>query len=375
MSKLVLVGAGHAHMTIMDNIPAIRAKGHDVVVIGPGERHYYSGMGPGMLGGDYKPQDISFPVKRACEQAGATFLVDKCVSVRPDENIVVLESGAEVPYDVASFNTGSSIVDDVVLPGSEDIYTVKPIENLLRGRERVLSLARKDHVRIAVIGGGPAGVEVAGNAWACGQEAGGNVSVTLFHGRNFMSKAPEGVRRRCRETLLRQGVELVGNAYVTSVETRRITLETGERHSADVIFIAMGVRPRPLFAPSGIPAGPDGGLLVNKYLQSPAYPNIFGGGDCIWFEPRPLDKVGVYAVRENPVLHHNVVAQLEGAPLQEFDPGGDYLLIYNTGGRTGVLHKYGIIFGGKPAFWIKDHIDSAFMKAFKPEYERTGRYA
>lgn len=375
MSRLVLVGAGHAHMTVMEHISTFREKGHEVVVIGPGERHYYSGMGPGMLGGDYKPQDISFPVKRVCEQAGATFLVDKCVSVRPDDQVVVLESGTEVPYDVASFNTGSSIVDDVVEPGSTDIFTVKPIEHLLKGRERIMELARKDHVRIAVVGGGPAGVEIAGNAWACGQEAGGNVSVTLFHGRTFMSKAPDGVRQLCRKALLKHNIELVGDGYVSSVKTGKVTLENGKTHAADIVFIAMGVRPRPLFEPSGIPAGPDGGLLVNKYLQSPKYPNIFGGGDCIWFEPNPLDKVGVYAVRENPVLNHNLLAQLEGTPLMEFDPGGDYLLIYNTGGKTGVLHKFGIKFGGKPAFWIKDYIDSAFMKHFKPDYERTGRYA
>lgn len=374
MARLVLVGAGHAHMTIMDNIAAIRAKGHEVIVIGPGERHYYSGMGPGMLGGDYKPQDISFPVKRACELAGATFVVDKCTGVKPEQQIIVLASGQEIPYDVASFNTGSSIVNDAVEAGSKDVFTVKPIENLLMGRERVLALARKDHVRIGVVGGGPAGVEVAGNAWACGQEAGGNVSVTLFHGRTFMSKAPDKVRQLCRKALIKHGVQLVGGGYVKSVKTGRIILENDQQYTEDVIFIAMGVRPRPLFAPSGIPAGPDGGLLVNKYLQSPKYPTIFGGGDCIWFEPQPLDKVGVYAVRENPVLYHNVMAQIEGTPLMEFNPGGEYLLIYNTGGRTGVLHKFGLQFGGKPAFWIKDYIDSAFMKTFKPEYERTGRY-
>jgi NADH dehydrogenase FAD-containing subunit len=375
MSRLLLVGAGHAHMTLMENIPAIRAKGHEVVVIGPGERHYYSGMGPGMLGGDYKPQDISFPVKRTCEQAGATFLVDKCVGIKPEEKLVVLESGQEISYDVASFNTGSSIVDDVVEEGSTNVYRVKPIENLLLGRERLMEMARKDHVRVAVIGGGPAGVEVAGNAWACGQEAGGNVSVALFHGKTFMSRAPDSVRELCRKALIKHGIELVGGGYVRSVSTGKVMLDNGQQHSADIIFIAMGVRPRPLFEPSGIPAGPDGGMLVNKYLQSPKYPDIFGGGDCIWFEPQPLDKVGVYAVRENPVLYHNVVARLEGAPLMEFSPGGDYLLIYNTGGRTGVLHKFGIRFGGSLAFRIKDYIDSAFMKKFKPEYERTGRYA
>ena len=48
---LVLVGGGHAHMMTLANINAFVAKGHRVTVIGPSEHHYYSGMGPGMLGG------------------------------------------------------------------------------------------------------------------------------------------------------------------------------------------------------------------------------------------------------------------------------------------------------------------------------------
>jgi NADH dehydrogenase FAD-containing subunit len=104
---------------------------------------------------------------------------------------------------------------------------------------------------------------------------------------------------------------------------------------------------------------------VNAYLQCIAYPDIFGGGDCIYFEPRPLDKVGVYAVRENPVLYANLMAALEGKPLQPFDPGGDYLLIFNLGGGKGVLKKKWLVLGGKPAFFIKDAIDRKFMKRFQ----------
>ena len=47
---LVLVGGGHAHMVTLANLHQFIDKGHQVTVIGPSENHYYSGMGPGMLG-------------------------------------------------------------------------------------------------------------------------------------------------------------------------------------------------------------------------------------------------------------------------------------------------------------------------------------
>ena len=129
--------------------------------------------------------------------------------------------------------------------------------------------------------------------------------------------------------------------------------------------MALGIQPSPLFADSGLPAGPDGGLLVNEYLHCPKHPEIFGGGDCIHFAPQPLDKVGVYAVRQNPVLCHNLLASLEGGRLRRFSPGGDYLLIYNLGDGTGILRKRGLIFSGRPAFWLKDYIDRRFMRRFQ----------
>ncbi|MHB1378179.1 MAG: hypothetical protein ACYCX0_00985 [Desulfurivibrionaceae bacterium] len=89
------------------------------------------------------------------------------------------------------------------------------------------------------------------------------------------------------------------------------------------------------------------------------------GGDCIHFAPQPLDKVGVYAVRQNPVLCHNLLASLEGDRLRRFSPGGDYLLIYNLGDGTGILRKRGLIFSGRPAFWLKDYIDRRFMRRFQ----------
>jgi len=100
-------------------------------------------------------------------------------------------------------------------------------------------------------------------------------------------------------------------------------------------------------------------------LQCTAYPEIFGGGDCIYFKDRPLDKVGVYAVRQNPVLYQNLMASLEGTVLQPFDPGGDYLLIFNMGDGTGILRKKRLVFGGRPAFLIKDYIDRKFIRKFQ----------
>ena len=59
------------------------------------------------------------------------------------------------------------------------------------------------------------------------------------------------------------------------------------------------------------------------------------------------------------------MASQDGTELKSFDPGGDYLLIFNLGDGTGIFHKRWILFGGRLAFLIKDYIDRKFMKTFQ----------
>ncbi|MCB2226452.1 MAG: FAD-dependent oxidoreductase [Desulfarculaceae bacterium] len=367
--RLVLAGAGHAHMMVLQSLAEIVGQGVKVTVIGPGARHYYSGLGPGMLGGTYQPEDISFPVQAMVERAGGVFLQDKVIGIDPLAKKVLTQNNGAVPYDVLSCNTGSSIPDETVEREAR-VYRVKPIENLLEARWRIEELARDRMVDIGVVGGGPASLEIGGNAWAVARRNGGKgAAVRIYAGSKFLKRAPSGVASRAREVFAQRGIEIIEGSYAKHVGSARVELDDGRAFEHDMVFLVTGVKPRPLFGPSGLPVGPDGGLMVNRYLQCSDYPDIFGGGDCIYFEPRPLDKVGVFAVRQNPVLLHNLKARLTGGELQDFEPQGAYLLIYNLGGGMGILHKWGFIVQGKLAFAFKDYLDRSFMNKFKPEWD------
>jgi len=362
---LVLVGGGHAHMVTLASIHALVEKGHRVTVIGPSEHHYYSGMGPGMLGGTYAPSEIRFATRHVVEKQGGAFVLGKAVRVLPDEKEIELESGETVRYDLASFNVGSYVPLLNLPESAENIYPVKPIEKLMEARARILERVSRRPITIGILGGGPSSAEIAGNVWqlTSGREK-HRTRIRIFAGKGLMTRFPRAVRRRIERTLERRGIE-IHPGYAQTIEPDGVALDSGERHDLDFMFLALGVRPNALFERSGIPTGPDGGLQVNAHLQSTAHPDLFGGGDCIHFQDRPLDKVGVYAVRQNPVLYHNLVSALEGKPLETFEPGGDYLLIFNIGGGRGVLRKGRLTFDGRLAFLVKNHIDKRFMKRFQ----------
>lgn len=363
---LVFVGGGHAHITCLKNIRSFVTKGHRVTVINPSPYHYYSGMGPGMLAGTYRPQEIRFHIRKMVQTAGGEFQEARVTGLDPKRRLLFLDSGAEVPYEVVSFNTGSAVpLDQIETKDAGNVFTVKPIVNLLEARQVILNHIKARRPRILIVGGGPAGLEITGNAWRFVRENKGVGRFTLLAGRELLPKFPQKVRRLARRSLNDRGIEIVEGARLRKLEPNLAHLDDGHEYPFDVALLALGVRPSGPFRESGLPTGSDGGLLVNANLQSPAHPEIFGGGDCISFQGSLLDKVGVYAVRQNPILYHNLMVALDGGELSTFVPQDVYLLIFNLGDRRGILWRRKLIFDGRLAFLIKDHIDRKFMRTFQ----------
>jgi NADH dehydrogenase FAD-containing subunit len=373
---LVFVGGGHAHLASLKGLSSFTKHGHKIVLISPSPYHYYSGMGPGMLSGIYRPWEIRFHIKKLAEYQGATFIKDKVVTIDPTQHLLCLSSGQRVNYDIVSFNTGSEVpVESLTTTQRENVVTVKPVVNLLKARHMILEAIKANNVlNFVVVGGGPAGVEISANLWRLLNENRGKGEITLIGGKRLLGDAPDKVRRLALESLTHKGLQVIEGTYVKSIENGMVTLSDGKGFSFDVTFVAVGIKPSSLFRDSGLPTGVDGGLLVNTYLQSVAYPNIFGGGDCISLEGHPLAKVGVYAVRQNPILCHNLLASLEGGKMMPFEPQKHFLLIFNMGDGQGILWKKDWAWESRLAFLLKDYIDRKFMRKFQVSGELGERF-
>ena len=362
---LVIVGAGHAHLTVLKNLNEFKNSGHDVTVVSASPLHYYSGMGPGMLSGIYRPEEIRFNVKKLSEDRGAAFIEDKVVRIKPDERKIDLQSGNQISYDAISLNTGSFVPVAESKLTDETVYTVKPIENLLKANRKVIEILKTQELKATVVGGGPTGVEVAGNLDRLVSNKSGRCRITLVAGMRLLAQFKGSVRQRALNSLRGRNVQVMEGVRLAAIKDGAVELSDGAVLESDIIFMAIGVKPSPLFEDSGLPTGRDGGMLVNQYLQSVSHPEIFGGGDCISFEPQPLAKVGVYAVRQNPILLHNLLSTLNGHELREFVPQKSVLLALNMGDGTAIVHWHSMVWGGRLGFALKDYIDRKFMRVFQ----------
>lgn len=373
---LVFVGGGHAHLTSLKDLSSFRKRGHQVTLISSSPYHYYSGMGPGLLSGTYHPWEVRFHIKKLAEDQGATFIRDKVIKIDPNQHLLSLSAGVKVNYDIVSFNTGSEVpVESLTTTPQDNIVTVKPIVNLFKARPIILDAIRRNKaLNLVVVGGGPAGVEVSGNLWRLLHENRGKGEITVIGGRRLMGDAPDRVRYLVLKSLMRRGLQVVEGTHVKAIENRMVSLSDGRRVAFDITFLAIGIRPSSLFRDSGLPTSTDGGLLVNSHLQSVTYTDIFGGGDCISLKGHSLAKVGVYAVRENPILYHNLLAALEGGKMLTFKPQKHFLLIFNMGDGNGIFWKKSWAWESRFAFLLKDYIDRRFMKKFQVSGELDEKF-
>ena len=103
---LVLVGGGHSHALVlrmwgMNPLPGVR-----VTVINPGPVAAYSGMLPGHVAGHYTEEELELDLVKLARFAGARLIMERAVAMDPEARRVVLESGREVAFDVASIDIG-----------------------------------------------------------------------------------------------------------------------------------------------------------------------------------------------------------------------------------------------------------------------------
>lgn len=132
-----------------------------------------------------------------------------------------------------------------------------------------------------------------------------------------------------------------------------------------MVVWATGAATPPLLARLGLPTDPRGFLLTRDTLQSTSGAPVFTVGNTGTIAGASTPKAGVYAVRQGPVLWDNIQRTLRGAPLRPYRPQRRFLRLLNTGDGRAIAEWRGLSFEGVWCWWLKDAIDSRFMKPYQ----------
>jgi selenide,water dikinase len=358
---LVLVGGGHAHALVLRQWGMNPLPGARLTVINPGPTAPYTGMLPGHVAGHYSRDTLEIDLVRLAQFAGARLILSHATGIDRAAKLVHVAGRGPVAYDVASLDIGITAQMDIA-GFAEHAVGAKPLNiyaQVWRDFRDAVKRGEKKP-RIAVIGGGVAGCELAmamAHALRC-QGADPQVSV-IEAGPQISGTGAQG-RAKLERAMRDLGIRFIGNARITRVTATQVEIEGQQPVVMDLCVGAAGAFPHNWIAQQELPLH-DGFIVIDPDLRVKGDDNLFGVGDCAHMPFAPRPKAGVFAVRAAPVLHDNLRAALTGAPLRRFKPQKSYLKLVSMGGKTAMAEKHGIAVSA-PLLWRwKDRIDRAFM--------------
>jgi selenide,water dikinase len=361
VKHLLLVGGGHSHLAVLKSFGDTPAEGVRLVLLSPGRHAFYSGMVPGVVAGHYRLGDCRVDLGALAARAGARFLEDSAVGVDPARHEVITARGERLAYDFLSLDVGSATGEPA--GAAEHALRVRPVEPFLAGWERLRESARRGEVRrIAVVGGGAAGIEVL-LAMQHGL-AGVAAEFALFSELPVL--AGHGARRRIIRILGARGVAVHSGRKVVAAGRDGLELDGGERFEAHAVVWATGARAPSWIAQSGLATDARGFLAVSDTLQSRSCPEIFAAGDVATVIGEPRPKSGVFAVRQGPVLARNLRRALAGEAPEPFRPPTRSLALISCGDRHAVASWGRFSLEGAWVWRWKDRIDRRFVERYRP---------
>jgi 3-phenylpropionate/trans-cinnamate dioxygenase ferredoxin reductase subunit len=282
-SKIVIIGAGHAGGALAAQL---REQGH---------------RGPVCIVGDephlpYQRPPLSKAVLQGAAGIGslslknAGFYQEQGIEVRTGETAtaidraarkVSLAGGAILSYDFLALATGAR-PRRLAVPGAglENILALRGMQDAQRLKE-----ALQPGRRLAVVGGGYIGLEVAASARALGLE----VTVIEREARLLARVASERLALFYDGMHRARGVDIICNANVSAFEgtgtVTAVRLEDGRRVECDLVLVGVGAQPRDELArASGLDCG--NGVVVDEDART-SDPAIFAIGDMSW-RPMPV---------------------------------------------------------------------------------------
>jgi selenide, water dikinase len=368
-TDIVLLGAGHAHVQVIRAFGMNQAAGVRVTVIADRLQAPYSGMLPGCIAGDYTADDIHIDVARLARDAGCRLIHAEATGIDRAKKQVLLKDRPPVAYDWLSINVGITPDLSGIVGAAGYAVPVKPIAGILGRLERAEAAVRSfpRPAKLAVIGGGAAGIELAiALADRNRRLARFPSEITLIAGSGLAPSLNAGMRKRARRALEAHSISIVEGDRAVGLEAGVVLLASGRRITTDVPFVSTSARLPEWLTAVDLAKADNGGIAVRSTLQTIDDNAIFAAGDCATMLHDPRPRAGVFAVRQGPFLARNLMAAVRGDPLTVYKPQRDFLTILRTGKGNAVAGRGRFL--AVEGSWVwrwKDRIDQAFMAMFK----------
>lgn len=338
--RIVIIGGGFAGMELAKRL---RNQPFQVVLF---DRHNYHTFQPllyQVATGGLRVDSIAFPLRKVFHKMqNVSFRMEEITNINPSEKWVKTPHG-RLEYDYLVIATGSQSNYFNFAPVQDQLMGLKNPQDALRLRafvlqnfERAVSIADADEqselMNVAIVGGGPTGVELAGALAEMkrfvfpkdypGLDV-GKMRISLYEASpKLLGVMSEAASEHALKYLKEFGVEIHLDTMVAAYDGSILTTKDGTTLRTDTVIWTAGVKGD---FPPGFDATaivPGNRLKVDAFNRVAGFENIFALGDAAAMineaPPKGHPMLATVAIQQAKHLADNLLRQLKNKPLEPF---------------------------------------------------------
>jgi NADH dehydrogenase len=372
--QIVIVGGGAGGLALATKLGArYGRKNHDIILVDRNRTHIWKPLLHEVAAGSLDANLDEVGYRGHCYRWGYRFFFGTLETVDRERREIVIaplqdDDGSEIVsrhrirYDYLILAIGSE-TNDFGTPGAReycmfldsradaDRFRNRLLNHCLRvSRAMVTDPANEQFVRVAIVGAGATGVELAAELYNAAEALRfyglevfdeKRLKVTIVEAApRILSALGERLAAAAKHELEKLGVSVRTSTKVASVEANALVTATGERIEADIIVWVAGVKaPATLATIEGLETNRSGQLVVRPSLQTTNDERIFAIGDCcacrLPGSERPVPPRAQAAHQMAETAAENLRNLMEGKPLHDY--------VYRDRGSLVSLSRYSTV--------------------------------
>ncbi|RCJ23312.1 NADH dehydrogenase [Nostoc sp. ATCC 43529] len=326
-SRICILGGGFGGLYTalrLSQLPWESTQKPEIVLVDQSDRFLFSPFLYELLTGELQTWEIAPPFEELLQGTGVRFYQGVVSGIDIDQRRVNLHEGPQIPYERLVLALGGETPLDLVPGAATYAYTFRTISDAYRLEERLRFLEESDadKIRVAIVGAGYSGVELACKLADRLGERGRFRIVEIAD--QILRTSPEFNREAAKKALDDRGVFLDLETKVESIGQDTISLEY--KNQVDIIPVELviwtvGTRVAPVVKSLPLKQNQRGQISTTSNLQVFEHPEIFALGDladCHDAEGQQIPATAQAAFQQADYAAWNIWASLTNRPLLPF---------------------------------------------------------
>ncbi|MBE9005165.1 NAD(P)/FAD-dependent oxidoreductase [Fortiea sp. LEGE XX443] len=326
-NRIVILGGGFGGLYTalrLSQLPWESQQKPEIVLVDQSDRFLFSPLLYELLTGELQTWEIAPPFAELLQGTGVRFYQAVVSGIDTDQQRVQLQNGPEIAYDRLVLALGGETPLDMVPGATSYAHPFRTIADAyyLEERLRILEESDSDKIRVAIVGAGYSGVEL---ACKLADRLGDKGRLRLIEiSDQILRTSPEFNRESAKKALDARGVFLDLETKVESIGADTISLEYKNQIDTipvDLVIWTVGTRVVPVVRNLPFKQNQRHQISTTPTLQVLDHPEIFALGDladCRDAEDQQIPATAQAAFQQADYTAWNIWASLTQRPLLPF---------------------------------------------------------